>query len=132
MKCHCVGGDGYLSKSLPSRERGLKYRDDGQRKWEGWVAPLAGAWIEIASQRGRMPACRVAPLAGAWIEIKERKTTDETKFVAPLAGAWIEIISALPSVLRLSVAPLAGAWIEILTDDQHHRQYSRSPRGSVD
>ena len=35
-----------------------------------YVAPLAGAWIEIVESCTEYGAdCRVAPLAGAWIEI---------------------------------------------------------------
>ena len=35
-----------------------------------WVAPLAGAWIEIFQVGEYVAVCRrVAPLAGAWIEI---------------------------------------------------------------
>ena len=34
------------------------------------VAPLAGAWIEIAEEKGKKyDGLYVAPLAGAWIEI---------------------------------------------------------------
>ena len=33
------------------------------------VAPLAGAWIEIADQSGKYHLYCVAPLAGAWSEI---------------------------------------------------------------
>ena len=57
---------------------------------------------------------KVAPLAGAWIEIAVDWLTKITLFnVAPLAGAWIEILSFLWEVCYSSVAPLAGAWIEI-------------------
>ena len=35
-----------------------------------YVAPLAGAWIEIIDNAGYVfVGCIVAPLAGAWIEI---------------------------------------------------------------
>ena len=34
------------------------------------VAPLAGAWIEMASATARLLRVLVAPLAGAWIEIR--------------------------------------------------------------
>ena len=34
-----------------------------------FVAPLAGAWIEIAIVDAAKNAAKVAPLAGAWIEI---------------------------------------------------------------
>ena len=33
----------------------------------------------------------VAPFAGAWIEIKKRKPKTIKRNVAPFAGAWIEI-----------------------------------------
>ena len=33
------------------------------------VAPLVGAWIEIALVNYRIPIVEVAPLVGAWIEI---------------------------------------------------------------
>ena len=55
----------------------------------------------------------VAPLAGAWIEIAKIATHGITFFVAPLAGAWIEINSANAPGPMVTVAPLAGAWIEI-------------------
>ena len=35
-----------------------------------WVAPLVGAWIEIAQAYVDVPCGCVAPLVGAWIEIK--------------------------------------------------------------
>ena len=34
-----------------------------------YVAPLAGAWIEMPVSSRHSCACGVAPLAGAWIEI---------------------------------------------------------------
>ena len=34
-------------RSLPSRERGLKFYRDGCGLFKGKVAPFAGAWIEI-------------------------------------------------------------------------------------
>ena len=34
----------------------------------------------------------VAPFAGAWIEIEEREKVDVVIDVAPFAGAWIEIL----------------------------------------
>ena len=37
--------------------------------WGPTVAPLAGAWIEMAMMRFKMNLIQVAPLAGAWIEI---------------------------------------------------------------
>ena len=76
-----------------------------------WVAPLAGAWIEIGWRNNNLSVYRVAPLAGAWIEIFQLPVLSGQKRVAPLAGAWIEIYHILP-------LPSTS--------------YSRSPRGSVD
>ena len=79
-------------KSLPSRERGLKY---GQNRFALnmlQVAPFAGAWIEIVSTTDAV--CEhgsVAPFAGAWIEIQIHSKKKEILWVAPFAGAWIEM-----------------------------------------
>ncbi len=55
----------------------------------------------------------VAPYAGAWIEISYCNNHEDQIFVAPYAGAWIEIsVNNLDRTLDL-VAPYAGAWIEI-------------------
>ena len=100
------------------------------------VAPLAGAWIEMALQLQASQAAQVAPLAGAWIEIQADLLADDwevslpsrerglkSKFddtyvkrlhVAPLAGAWIEIRTSTRRNRQRKVAPLVGAWIEIL------------------
>ena len=55
--------------SLPSRERGLKSKIWKKAVWFKHVAPLAGAWIEIADRAEEKQDVSVAPLAGAWIEI---------------------------------------------------------------
>ena len=75
----------------------------------------------------------VAPLAGAWIEIAYRRGPVSLLLVAPLAGAWIEIgKKSLHAIVRV-VAPLAGAWIEIVVDaNVPASEVGRSPRGSVD
>ena len=57
----------------------------------------------------------VAPLVGAWIEIADADISCQDFLVAPLVGAWIEIL--IGDIVRdlLGVAPLVGAWIEILS-----------------
>ena len=55
----------------------------------------------------------VAPFAGAWIEIENVIQNHFVHIVAPFAGAWIEIIFYLLISYLLIVAPFAGAWIEI-------------------
>ncbi len=78
--------------SLPSRERGLKYVVRLMPSAPGSVAPLAGAWIEMA--------------ISVYVEWNVS--------VAPLAGAWIEMLQSMCYLIAIIVAPLAGAWIEIL------------------
>ena len=91
----------------------MKFWDMGDNAVNAFVAPLAGAWIEIfirseastnhpslpSRERGlKLPLEQicpiiqpVAPLAGAWIEIAKGGGISEEQIVAPLAGAWIEI-----------------------------------------
>ena len=75
------------------------------------VAPLAGAWIEMAALAQNLSLIKVAPLAGAWIEIAEGIAVTQTAAVAPLAGAWIEIL-----LCKVTIAASMG----------------RTPRGCVD
>ena len=42
-----------------------------------FVAPLAGAWIEISRSEKEICPLKVAPLAGAWIEILQMLEVDE-------------------------------------------------------
>ena len=137
LKCSRSPPNRSDDESLPSRERGLKSNYDVTISKKPDVAPLAGAWIEMAkaviTQEGRpsLPSrerglkwlCRrirtgnheVAPLAGAWIEIADRKEDVKAIHVAPLAGAWIEIAVSPSKPQTFRVAPLAGAWIEIVS-----------------
>ena len=104
---------------------------------KSWVAPHAGAWIEIKLCllctaaattshptrvrglkwrficSGSLSISEVAPHAGAWIEIKIWAQKSCPCSVAPHAGAWIEITSVRENRRLLQVAPHAGAWIEI-------------------
>ena len=57
-------------QSLPSRERGLKYRPSDLQLLPSFVAPFAGAWIEISDMLEVELEQIVAPFAGAWIEIE--------------------------------------------------------------
>ena len=58
-----------------------------------FVAPLAGAWVEISSETAKAEIGLVAPLAGAWVEIcRYNKDGICQNEVAPLAGAWVEIL----------------------------------------
>ena len=57
-----------------------------------FVAPYAGAWIEMFSIAALSSLMVVAPYAGAWIEIMMFGAGGGPKGVAPYAGAWIEIV----------------------------------------
>ena len=59
----------------------------------------------------------VAPLVGAWIEIAWSISEGRDESVAPLVGAWIEILSEHLLISSMIVAPLVGAWIEISSLD---------------
>ncbi len=155
LKCGNIGKSDQDFPSHPSRVRGLKCP---RSLWRGcilWVAPLAGAWIEISGRTWNFVPTKVAPLAGAWIEIKSlidifrrikshpsrvrglksSPLSDQSDpiHVAPLAGAWIEIKRSTTLWISRSVAPLAGAWIEMITTTGGEDYgESRTPRGCVD
>ena len=75
----------------------------------------------------------VAPLAGAWIEIAQSRFGYTPTYVASLAGAWIEIPLSSSPRRKSDVAPLAGAWIEMRSRVRQVRLPSRrTPRGCVD
>ena len=80
-----------------------------------------------------MAKIAVAPLVGAWIEIAKSGHKIDAIIVAPLVGAWIEIPKQVQLQALISVAPLVGAWIEIVCCmGLFHIPFRRSPRGSVD
>ena len=68
----------------------------------------------------------VAPYAGAWIEMQRTAYLNCSRNVAPYAGAWIEIPILRYEQFALTVAPYAGAWIEISV-----REYKRAKKKSL-
>ena len=58
-----------IAPSLPLWERGLKFQHFVKLFPRNAVAPLVGAWIEIAEAAQYAIDNIVAPLVGAWIEI---------------------------------------------------------------
>ena len=114
-----------------------------------FVAPFAGAWIEILLSKYLVHQLFVAPFAGAWIEIVLLGTCRHESNVAPFAGAWIEIVlsimgklqqMSLPSrerglkspqnndrILPCTVAPFAGAWIEMSDKDKDKNKDTVAP-----
>ena len=77
--------------SLPTRERGLKFKGTNTIDLGIDVAPHTGAWIEIVILQHTEMVPHVAPHTGAWIEILLHHNMLERIAVAPHTGAWIEI-----------------------------------------
>ena len=137
------------SGSLPSRERGLKYRRQASSARWPWVAPFTGAWIEMALRSPRS----IAPLSlpsrerglkspgqppireDAWsLPSRERGLKlgrclqwNWVCHVAPFTGAWIEILSFHGHMRACLVAPFTGAWIEIWCNGAIMRQEQVAP-----
>ncbi len=81
-----------------------------------WVAPHAGAWIEICTGdwQGKAGAPSL-PMRERGLKLYSRGRELYRRPVAPHAGACIEIYIAKKMDIGKAVAPHAGAWIEIIT-----------------
>ena len=66
-------GQAKTEESLPSRERGLKYKASKGEGSYPIVAPFVGAWIEINQWFECIHLMEVAPFTGAWIEIHSHR-----------------------------------------------------------
>ena len=76
---------------------------------------------------------RVAPLAGAWIEIAVSFCIAAPHSVAPLAGAWIEIEMHIVSVMENGSLPSRERGLKLVhINSLIPVPRCRSPRGSVD
>ena len=92
MKFCEVGFVTSRKESLPSRERGLKFKHFYQLLSLPPSLPSRERGLKSRKVTANCAKCIVAPLAGAWIEIYGDMLDVVEKEVAPLAGAWIEII----------------------------------------
>ncbi len=99
--------------SLPTRERGLKFLLRFFDFRAGYVAPYAGAWIEIVCSNLLCLLPRVAPYAGAWIEIRKKKCLPWEYRSLPTRERGLKYPHRLSAIYNLRVAPYAGAWIEM-------------------
>ena len=120
-------------KSLPSRERGLKYYYS-MKAISPFCRSLHGSvdWNTI-----RPAACFEVPMSLPSRErgLKLKCLCYHMKLdnVAPFTGAWIEICTFSYSKAVCRVAPLTGAWIEIeVLRDHINTLGRRSLHGSVD
>ena len=78
------------------------------------VAPVAGAWIEIARMNIHKPVKPSLPSRERGLKFRHLCHPESVYLVAPFAGAWIEILAPVVERYTTKVAPFAGAWIEIL------------------
>ena len=79
----------------------------------GFVAPSAGAWIEIRTTQTWLWGLPSLPPRERGLKSLLMMSNSRGATVAPSAGAWIEICTPLRIHVHLLVAPSAGAWIEI-------------------
>ena len=122
-----------IALSLPSWERGLKFRKIKVNRPGQDVAPLVGAWIEISNSHQRICPTAVAPLVGAWIEIGNTTTIASGIGSLPSWERGLKYLMLDCGLRRQEVAPLVGAWIEIfLSSSGLPPICCRSPRGSAD
>ena len=136
-------------KSLPTRERELKYRIWILIWRKISVAPYTGAWIEINSLNTSTGNTRCRSLHGSvnWNKSSPSFACNccgrslhgsvnwnfhialamSSFLVAPYTGAWIEMpLNCLKTVLNL-VAPYTGAWIEIKINSLEQCRKSVAP-----
>ena len=97
-----------------------------------WVAPYAGAWIEIYYRCKADRKRKVAPYAGAWIEIPIKLLFSSGNIVAPYAGAWIEINQQIVGCIMLRSLPTRERGLKFPFRDYLGTGMGRSLRGSVD
>ena len=110
LKSKIMSSLGYSATSLPSRERGLKLIKTASSSLKAVVAPFTGAWIEMADRQFDVMLLLVAPFTGAWIEM-------------PCLPSPYRMVESLPSRERglKSAMPASGC-----------DRASRSLHGSVD
>ena len=122
-------------QSLPTRERGLKFKGCPGCGRRYWSLPTRERGLKCCGPYQCDRCLRVAPHAGAWIEISLSIAQSWTLVrVAPHAGAWIEIdivlVSGKARPLSLPTRERGLKWATT------HRSLilllCRSPRGSVD
>ena len=93
------------TESLPSRERGLKFCQSAHCKSAHKSLPSRERGLKCIINYRSVYARAVAPFAGAWIEIVNTRSASSTASqVAPFAGAWIEIFVQLTVFIDRSLS----------------------------
>ena len=115
------------------RERGLKYITPPPVCGSALSLPMRERGLKLYSEEGRRHLLYVAPHAGAWIEIVFGGWRVQTWLSLPMRERGLKYGQGNPKKSLYAVAPHAGAWIEI-TDisSEETLPMRRSPCGSVD
>ena len=71
----------------------MKSHENKGRCKKDWVAPYAGAWIEIKADENGCIGCWSLPTRERGLKSHVLNLGDMNNIVAPYAGAWIEIDS---------------------------------------
>ena len=134
MKCRDQDYRGIDTKSLPSRERGLKLELHHLIFLLILVAPLTGAWIEIRIKtRTARNIKRSLPSRERGLKSEEYAKLSENRVSLPSRERGLKFVPKPLIPDQVIVAPLTGAWIEIdPTLPADPKGHSRSPHGSVD
>ena len=103
-------------RSLPSRERGLKSRSAFHRSDRSLVAPFAGAWIEIFSDHRLSFLPLSLPSRERGLKFCTVSKHQRQQRSLPSRERGLKSRSAFHRSDRSLVAPFAGAWIEIFSD----------------
>ena len=101
--------------SLPSRERGLKCFCVNVVAEIRYVAPLAGAWIEIRTNSTKNSKSPSLPSRERGLKLNDIISLILQFSSLPSRERGLKCRFLLTSHKSLWVAPLAGAWIEIST-----------------
>ena len=121
------------TRSLPSRERGLKLRGTwpGSNATRSLPSRERGLKSKGYFRGGKYVSSLPSRERGLKFHAPHLSTISHA--VAPFAGAWIEILLGKAAIKQQDVAPFAGAWIEIAPGALvAAAAQGRSLRGSVD
>ena len=100
-----------------------------------WVAPYAGAWIEMFRMREKVSTSfdTSLPTRERGLKCRIKKWPISSFSVAPYAGAWIEMMKANDDVIGVESLPTRERGLKCTKElDGSLRPLSRSLRGSVD
>ena len=99
--------------SLPSRERGLKYHYPNEQGGVTWSLPSRERGLKFEKGMTVWNNPESLPSRERGLKSAAHPVRVTPQVVAPFTGAWIEIPARIPPDGGARVAPFTGAWIEI-------------------